>query len=222
MGKYVVVDLEMCMVPWRMRRDFPWKQEIIQIGAVLLDEDYRIAGEFSTYVRPEHGHIDAFIRRLTGISGHDVKDAPELDAAIEKFMAWLPAEGVIGVSWSRSDELQFRKEMGAKGIRSARLETMLGEWVDCQPMFGKITGMKRECALEEALVAADIFNDGRAHDGLVDARNTACLFAKMKTEKDFSLNPYYASARGLSEPEHLTSSIGDILSGLSFDMPVPA
>ena len=39
--KYVVIDLEMCKVPKSLRTpEFPWCQETIQIGAVLLDEDF--------------------------------------------------------------------------------------------------------------------------------------------------------------------------------------
>ena len=38
MGKYVVYDLEMCKVPkGEKREEFGCRQELIQIGAVMLD-----------------------------------------------------------------------------------------------------------------------------------------------------------------------------------------
>jgi DNA polymerase III epsilon subunit-like protein len=37
MSKYVMIDLEMCNVP-RGTKGFEYKNEIIEIGAVLMDE----------------------------------------------------------------------------------------------------------------------------------------------------------------------------------------
>lgn len=56
MCKKIVIDVEMCRVQRRSGR-FPLKNEIIQIGAVMLDEAYHTVDEFSTYVRPEFGKV---------------------------------------------------------------------------------------------------------------------------------------------------------------------
>ena len=41
--KYVVLDLEMCKVPKSLRNEtYRWCYETIQIGAVLLDENYDV------------------------------------------------------------------------------------------------------------------------------------------------------------------------------------
>ena len=77
MSKYVVVDLEMCNVPRGIKRDqFKWKNELIQIGAVLLDESLEITDKFMTYVSPEFGVIDTYIENLTRISRENIKNAP--------------------------------------------------------------------------------------------------------------------------------------------------
>ena len=44
------------------------------------------------------------------------------------------------------------------------------------------------------MIAANIIYEDGAHDGLVDAYNTALLFAKMQTEPELKLNPYYQNA----------------------------
>ena len=47
MSKYVVYDLEMCKVPKGVKREeFGCRQELIQIGAVLLDEEYNTIDSF--------------------------------------------------------------------------------------------------------------------------------------------------------------------------------
>ncbi len=78
MSSYVVIDLEMCSVQRIFRRSFSHKTEIIQIGAVLLSENFQPLGEFSSFVCPRYGKIDHFIQNLTGISERDVKKALRL------------------------------------------------------------------------------------------------------------------------------------------------
>ena len=52
---YLVIDLEMCKVPKDYRnKNYKYASEIIQIGAVLLDERYRRRDEICLYVHPEH------------------------------------------------------------------------------------------------------------------------------------------------------------------------
>ena len=48
MSKYVIVDLEMCNVPKGIKRDtYNWRNELIQIGAVVVDESLNIIDEFN-------------------------------------------------------------------------------------------------------------------------------------------------------------------------------
>ena len=77
---YLVIDLEMCNVPRDYRsRSYKYANETIQIGAVLLDEEFKRIGTLSQYVHPEHGVIDPFIQNLTGIRNSQVKKAPRIE-----------------------------------------------------------------------------------------------------------------------------------------------
>ena len=88
---YVVLDLEMCRIPKAlMNEDYKWSRETIQIGAVLLDDDYNVVKKFSTFVCPEYGRLDPFIINLTGITKENVYTAPTYREAMEKFLRWLP------------------------------------------------------------------------------------------------------------------------------------
>ena len=80
---YLVIDLEMCKVPrdYRSKR-YKYANETIQIGAVLLDEEFKRIGTLSQFVHPEHGVIDYFIENLTGIKNSQVKNAPKLEEAL--------------------------------------------------------------------------------------------------------------------------------------------
>ena len=190
MSKYVIVDLEMCNVPKTVIRNvYPLRNEIIQIGAVVVDESLEITDEFMTYVRPQYGIIDSYIEELTGISRKDVCGAPCIKDALEMFMSWVP-DGAIMVSWSESDECQIRKETEAKGLFIDGLSKYLETWLDCQKTFSEKMDNDRSYKLSEALIIANIDYDDGEHDGLVDAKNTAQLFIKMEREPELTLNPY--------------------------------
>jgi len=194
MSSYVVMDLEMCNVPKECRTSaFWWKNEMIQIGAVLMNEDYEIVDEFKSFVHPEFGMIDPFIENLTGISQCDVDDAPCAADALTKFTAWLPDDAYV-VSWSESDPIQIERELDAKEIDLPELDWYLDEWLDCQAMFGERMNSNRNYKLSEALNIAGIAAEAGEHDALVDARNTAMLFAKLEQEDDLQLAPAYVSA----------------------------
>ena len=212
--KYAVVDLEMCRVPKGYRKfGYKYRQETIQIGAVLLDEDYEVIDEFNTYVKPEYGCIDSFIENLTGISRNDVANAPCFEDALEAFLDWLPADDVRCVSWSNSDPKQIIHETFEKGIEDERLEIIFANWIDCQKTFGQKMDRKKSYSLEEALFISNIAPEGRAHDGLVDAANTAVLFTKLETDPDYRLNEYYETARK-EDVDHLSFSMGDLFAGI--------
>ena len=201
MGKHVIVDLEFCNVT-KLQKNKQYKlgTEIIQIGAVLLDEEDNEIDSFCTYVAPEYGRLDNFIRDLTGIKDFNLKDAPKLYEALNMFMAWVPKDAVA-VSWSHTDDKHLAKEVKVKGLEIEGLAELLETWEDCQMTFSEKMGSKDAYNLTEALNIADISYDDGAHDGLVDARNTARLYAKMQREEEFTLNRYYMEAAGLVEKE---------------------
>lgn len=213
MSQFVIIDLEMCNVQkGSPRKTFGWKNELIQIGAVLLDENYEICDTFMSYVHPEFGSVDLFIENLTGITRDDVRCAPSAEKALQSFSDWIP-EGAVLVSWSENDKIQIQKELLGKQIQNEKLESLLETWLDCQKEFGKIMESGKNYKLSEALIIADIdWADGE-HDALIDAQNTALLFAKMETEPDFELSPYYAVE---SESPATYSPFADLLNHYQF------
>ncbi len=192
MSNYVIVDLEMCNVPKGKRDAYNWKSELIQIGAVLVNESLEIVDNFMIYVSPKFGMVDSCIEKLTGITKKDVQGAPCIKEALEKFIDWLPEDAVL-VSWSENDEAQIRKELEAKGIIIDCLIPYLNNWKDCQKTFGEKMNAQKNYKLSEALIIADIDYDENEHDALVDAKNTAQLFIKMEREPVLILNPYYSA-----------------------------
>lgn len=198
MTRYAVLDLEMCRVPRGIRRDsYDAPQEIIQIGAVLLDENYNEIDSFMTYVKPEFGVIDRFVSTLTGISREDVSSAPGIAEALERFVDWLPEDATL-VTWSENDVYQLDIETELKAIDLPQLYPYLDDYVDCQIIFSDKMNNDRDYRLSEALLIANVEFDENIHDALVDARNTALLFKKTQLEETLVLSPYLMSADELA------------------------
>lgn len=64
-------------------------------------------------------------------------------------------------------------------------------------------------------MAADILYEDGAHDGLVDAYNTALLFAKLERDEEFRLNAYYEKALTGEESTPATT-LGSLFAGIDF------
>lgn len=160
----------MCKVPKGDKKyGYNWRMETIQIGAVILDDNYCIVDEFNTYIRLEYGRVDGFIESFSGIRQADVVNASSFKTALKSFLDWLPADDVRCVSWSDSDPIQLVHEYKEKGIDDERFEIIIANWIDCQEIFGRKMSKENPYSLEEALIAADIIPEGKAHDSFYDA-----------------------------------------------------
>ena len=215
---YLVIDLEMCKVP----RDYPSKRykhanETIQIGAVLLDEEFKRIGTLSQFVHPEQGVIDYFIENLTGIKNGQVKHAPRLQEALLHMLNWIGDREYKVYVWSGSDRAQILHEIKAKNIVDEKVASFMEEsrWVDYQDIFMKRYEMSRKMSLEEALGRADIDPEGRFHDGLNDAVNTGLLIEKLELNPDYQLVSYEMPEK---PSEYLSSSLGELFAGMELKL----
>ena len=215
---YLVIDLEMCKVPrdYRSKR-YKYANETIQIGAVLLDEEFKRIGTLSQFVHPEHGVIDYFIENLTGIKNGQVKHAPRLQEALLHMLNWIGDREYKVYAWSGSDRAQILHEIKAKNIVDEKVASFMEEsrWVDYQDIFMKRYEMSRKMSLEEALGRADIDPEGRFHDGLNDAVNTGLLIEKLELNSDYQLVSYEMPEK---PSEHLSSSLGELFVGMELKL----
>ena len=136
---YLVIDLEMCRVKKLYRKTYKYASEIIQIGAVLLDEGFSRIATMCEYVNPEYGVLDNFIESMTGIKNRDIKQAPKLTEALEHLTDWLGDREYKVYAWSDSDRTQILREIKAKNIESAKIDDFMkaDRWIDYQDVFKK-------------------------------------------------------------------------------------
>ncbi len=87
MKQYLCIDLE-------MSGSVPGEHDIIQIGAVLLDQDFEIISDFETLVYPENeADFDPDSKKVHGISRFELEEAPSLEDALDDMEYWLQEAG---------------------------------------------------------------------------------------------------------------------------------
>ena len=214
---HLVLDLEMCNVPRKFRRkEYKYALEIIQLGAVLLDENFEQVDTFSSYVHPNYGYVDSFIKYLTGITNDEIKDAKELEEVLIDFLCWIDDREYKIYAWSESDYCQFKHEIMCKNIEGDYIDDFMSpdRWIDYQRIFNDRYGYEKAVSLENALILCDIDSEGKMHDGLDDAINTSKLIGILETNPDYQLTDYIT----VEEPEPLMTCLGDMFVGLSLQM----
>ena len=141
-------------------------------------------------------------------------EAPTLEGVLVNMLSWLSGHEVTFYSWSKTDYVQIVREIQAKGIDEEKMAVFLDKehWVDYQPIAGKRFGKPWRMSLEDALMFAEIELEGRQHDGLADARNTARLIAKM--EKNPESRFLQDRLEKEKNEEQLGTSLGSLLGNI--------
>ena len=183
----IFIDLEMNTTDTRLVRRKKLKNEVIEIGAVRMDDAFHPLDRFRIFVRPQYnGVIERKIYKLTGISNGAVSDAVSLPEALDALEAWCGSDGYEIYAWSTSDLCQLRKECGFKGIDSVFLDEMV-QWHDFQEDFRQMLGEKNILSLSNAMHRAGLEPEGSLHDASCDAYNSARLMETAYSE-DFAVD----------------------------------
>ena len=209
--KHIVVDLEMNTISKENKGLVTCRQEVIEIGAVMLDEKFNEVSAFRTYVKPQYNTvIETKITNLTGITTEMVEGAPLFIEAFEMFANWCLGTGddIEIYAWSDSDFIQVSKELTAKGyVSTERIGTVSDvKWTDLQKMVNTRIGMKQQLSLETAINMSGIELKGRMHDALDDARNSSVFLDALSNPETYK-NTLERLEKMLN-PERLTTSLG--------------
>ena len=210
---YIVVDFEMNPVAGEYKAERKiCRSEIIEIGAVVMDESFVILGEFKTLVKPQYN--DSIYKKyetLTGISTQMVCGAPTFITAYEMFVNWCESFGndYEVYAWSENDYNQLTAEMKLKEYAKQDKMRLLEKWFNFQKEYTEKLGLERIMSLEKALDYAGIEFEGHMHDALCDARNTAELFAIVRNEERCNL--VLRAVMDALKPKQMSNKLGDMI-----------
>lgn len=99
---YIIMDLE-----WNnafVHRTKSFMNEIIEVGAVMLNEKLEEVSEFSCFVKSRIGKkIRSNIKKLTHITNDDMRSGEPFETVMEKFAEWIGDRENVILTWGNSD-----------------------------------------------------------------------------------------------------------------------
>lgn len=171
---YIIFDLEASC--W-LGRPPHGVNEIIEIGAVKVNNYGEVTSSFSKFVKPTINPIlSDFCKKLTSISQKDVDKAKKFPDTIQEFQDWIGADedNYILISWGKYDRTQL-----AEDCILHKLET---DWLDhhynLKPAYKSLKSLKDEPGLKKAVKMEGFEFTGIHHRAISDAENLAKIFIK--------------------------------------------
>ena len=148
--------------------------EMIQIGAIRMNERLEITDSFNQLIQPTHYvKLHPRIRRITGITQEQLCDAPQFVEAAERFHAWCGEDSAI-LTWGCDDISVLQQNLDFFKY-SAPFPPMY----DLQRLYGELVGdTKNRAGLKSAMehFAIEPEEDHPFHNALNDAYYTSLVF----------------------------------------------
>lgn len=220
---YIFVDFEMEKLDCLYKQERKvCKMEIIEIGAVMYNDQYEEISSFKRYVKPQYSeHISDVIINLTGITDSLLEDKNSSVVEIPEFAKWCCSMGddFKVYAWSESDLKQITHEMRLKDIpETDELSLVLANWNDLQKEFDQSLYNYRSTSLSNALDSVGITFDGRQHDALDDSRNTARLYREMSTSDEYKKDVAFVKSCIHDKSRGTGITLGDLIDFSAFQI----
>ena len=146
--------------------------EVIQIGAVKMDEDKQICGSFSVIIKPKFfRRIHRHVMQLTGITQDMIDMGIPLEEANARFRRWC-GDNAVFLTWGPDDVPMLTDNLRANGLDTGWVPPVY----DLQVIYNMQTdGSSRQRSLEYVMEQFEIEQRLPAHDALNDAYFTALV-----------------------------------------------
>ncbi|SPF01586.1 3'-5' exonuclease [Streptomyces sp. MA5143a] len=180
MPTFVIFDLEFTTWPGAAAEDWsaPGQlREIVQIGALRLDERYAVVEEYETLVRPvANPELSPFFTELTGIEQESVdRDGVPPAEALSDFLAFCRGRSVLSYG---NDMLVLGENIGWARSRGEHIEhtPLTPGFLNIRPWLNTVapaTAGINSGRLWEALGLPRPASDGAEHSALFDCHSIA-------------------------------------------------
>lgn len=168
---YIIVDLEATC--WR-KRTTNQRNEIIEIGAVKIDQRGNIISEFAVFVHPKLNPIlSNFCTELTSIEQADIDSAEDYPSVLKRFQDWIDLRTpYVLCSWGFYDKKQFMADGDLHDLSNDWLE----QHISIKHQYADLKNLRKPIGMSRALQKEGLKLEGTHHRGIDDARNIAKIF----------------------------------------------
>lgn len=182
---YIVMDLE-------FNQPFPFKTgiktelepecpfEIIEIGAVKLDEQFQKIDDFRVMIKPQiYPRIHPYVEKITKIHWNDVKNAPTFPLAYRQFLDFIGTEKSVLSTWGVDDIKSLFKNIL---YYKQDIQGITDQYVNIQPIAAQYLNHEngKSIGLKTAVEALHLTIEAPFHDALYDAQYTAEIFRRVR------------------------------------------
>lgn len=192
---YIVFDLEWNQSPTGRvikNKNGVLPFEIIEIGAVKLNESFKIISSFDRLIKPQvYLKMHKAVQKLLPISMRELLKGKVFQEACNEFFEWC-GEDVVFVTWGDGDLLQLQRNMAFHSFSHTFDKPLL--YIDAQRIYSEqfLDGVK--CvSLSVAVDELKVPKGKSYHRALYDAQYTALVFAKLDSyliKNHYSIDTY--------------------------------
>jgi len=180
---YIVFDMEWNQPYSKVKKQshgVELRGEIIQLGAVKLNDRFEISDSFKINIAPKfYKKINRHIKNITGIEDSALRDCKGFADAFCEFCEFCGNDYKL-MTWGCDDMPMLRDNLTAHGLDSDKLP----ENFNLQMIFNaQVSHDGRQWSLEDAMQRLGIEQQLRSHDALCDAVNTAKIAKKLNIKK---------------------------------------
>ena len=179
---YIVFDLEWNQCPNGKQYSHPQMPfEIIEIGAVRLDDDFQIVDTFHRLIRPQVYHwIHNSIRDVIHVNYRDLQKGVPFPEAVRDFLDWCDYEYLF-CTWGTQDVMELQRNMDYYNLLHLLPSPVI--YSNVQALYGlQFEGAETCRSLEHAADHLQIEKDQAFHRAMNDAMFTARILAHIPFE----------------------------------------
>lgn len=158
-------------------------ERIIQVGYVFFDDNTGdVVDQSSDYIHIPNLRLSKFIKELTGVTDDDIASGISLERSINVLHEKAVLHGADRkiLTWGGGDQESIRSELPTNYLwkfgRSALNVKHLYQ------VYREANGENPSSGLKKSLRGMGLSFEGRAHDALTDALNTARIFIELKNK----------------------------------------
>lgn len=187
---YIVFDLEWNQAKSNLKKNnnknsevyknMPF--EIVEIGAVKLDENFKTIGTFNRLIKPTfYKKMNPVITKITGIQDVNLKHQKDFPAVVKDFFNWC-GEDYMMCTFGNQDIYELGINIHYHGMEIPWKYPYY--YIDVQRIFGIVYGSENEQkSLEAASIYMGVSTKKAYHRAYNDALYTAEVLKKLNREQ---------------------------------------
>ncbi|HQX43996.1 MAG: exonuclease domain-containing protein [Saprospiraceae bacterium] len=177
--KFLIFDLEATC--WESHVSHLYQQEIIEIGACIMNQYGEIESTFSSLVKPNiHKFLSPYCKNLTQINQEEINKAKIFPEVLDRFLDWadIPDVSYGFCAWGRADYNLI--------LTDCKLHKLDSKWlipyVDIKHQYHRNKELNKLMGLDKVLKTNGFEFEGQRHRALPDSLNLAKLVSKYVDE----------------------------------------